>query len=201
MKIIMSGLEERGLLGSIPEDRRHVVMRVIHSTADFDFASSLVFADDAMDAAHRMLESCPVIVTDTNMIASGINGAALSEAGGTVRCYMSDPDVAEEALRRSETRASVSIEHAVRDTPGAAFVIGNAPTALLRLCRLVEDGAASPSLVVGVPVGFVNVIESKEALMNLAGVPRIVSTGPKGGSTVAAAIINAILYGWLGRER
>ena len=201
MKIILSGLEERGLLRSIPDDRRQVVMRVIHSTADFDFASALVFCDDAMSAAYKMLESRPVIVTDTNMIASGINGAALAKTGGAVRCYMSDPDVAEEAVRRSETRASVSMERAVRETPDAAFVIGNAPTALLRLCRLAEEGIASPSLVVGVPVGFVNVTESKEALMNLTGVPRIISTGPKGGSTVAAAIVNAILYGWLGRGR
>jgi precorrin-8X/cobalt-precorrin-8 methylmutase len=176
-------------------------MRVIHSTADFDFAGALVFSDDAMSAAYRMLESSPVFVTDTNMIVSGINKAALSKANGAVRCYMSDPDVAEEAIRRSETRAAVSMERAVRETPNAAFVIGNAPTALLRLCRLVEEGIASPSLVIGVPVGFVNVMESKEALMNLDGVPRIVSTGPKGGSTVAVAIVNAILYGWLGRER
>ncbi|MDR1481394.1 MAG: precorrin-8X methylmutase [Synergistaceae bacterium] len=201
MKIILSELKERGLLDLIPDEQRHVVTRVIHSTADFDFASSLVFSEDVMSAAYKMLKSSPVFITDTNMIASGINKAALSKVSGTVRCYMSDPDVAEEALSRSETRAAVSMERAARETPNAAFVIGNAPTALLRLCRLVEEGTASPSLVVGVPVGFVNVIESKEALMSLAGVPRVVSTGPKGGSTVAVAIVNAILYGWLGRER
>lgn len=195
MEIIESGLAERGLLGAIPRDRLHVVKRVIHTTADFDFAASLVFSDGALEAAGRAIGSEPVFVTDTNMIAAGINKRALARAGGLVRCYMSEPETEEEAARRGVTRAVVSMERAAADFPGAVYAIGNAPTALLRLCELIREGRAAPALVIGVPVGFVNVRESKETLAGMKDLPFILSEGLKGGSTVAAAIVNALLYG------
>jgi precorrin-8X/cobalt-precorrin-8 methylmutase len=194
MRIIASELESRGLLDSIPGDRLPVVKRVIHSTADFDFAKSLVFSDGFMEQAAAVMKNSPRLVTDTNMIAAGINKKALESLGGSIRCYMSDQETMDEAGERSSTRAVVCMERAARETPDAVFIIGNAPTALLRLCELAHEGAAAPSLVIGVPVGFVNVVESKETLLALAGVPRVVSTGLKGGSTVAVAIINAIMY-------
>ena len=179
---------------SIPEDRLPIVMRVIHTTADFEFAETLVFSDEAVRAGKDALLRGATVVTDTNMAACGINKKFIASHGGAVRCYMADEDVATEARDRTVTRALVSMEHAVRDTPSAIFAIGNAPTALLRLCELIAEGAARPALVVGVPVGFVNVVESKEALMK-TDVPYIAARGRKGGSAIAATVINALLYG------
>lgn len=179
---------------SIPEDRLPIVMRVIHTTADFEFAETLVFSDEAVRAGKDALSRGATVVTDTNMAACGINKKLIASHGGAVRCYMADEDVAAEARDRGVTRALVSMEHAVRDTPSAIFAIGNAPTALLRLCELIAEGAARPALVVGVPVGFVNVVESKEALIK-TDVPYIAARGRKGGSAIAATVINALLYG------
>lgn len=200
MRIIREELREHGILQSIPDDRLHVVMRVIHATADFDFAETLVFSPTAIQAADEALRKNPAIVSDTNMIASGINKRILAKANGSVRCYMSDPDVEREAVARGETRATVSMERAVAAHPYAIYVIGNAPTALIRLCELMRQGAAKPALVIGVPVGFVNVVESKEELVETAKAtatktPYIVANGRKGGSTVAVAIVNALLLG------
>lgn len=179
---------------SYPTECLPVVQRVIHTTADFDFAHTLFFSPGAVTAGREAISRGADIVTDTNMAAAGINKKQLARHGGRVLCYMADPGVAQEAALRGITRAAVSMERAVREKPGAIFALGNAPTALLRLCDLVACGQAQPALVVGAPVGFVNVVESKEMLMKLS-VPQIVPRGRKGGSTVAAAIINAMLYG------
>jgi precorrin-8X/cobalt-precorrin-8 methylmutase len=171
-----------------------VVRRVIHTTADFDFASTMFFSPGVVEIARESLKQGANVITDTSMVAAGINKSKLARHHSQVFCYIGDPDVATEAASRSATRAVVSMEKAVREMPDAVFVIGNAPTALLRLCQLIQQGKAKPSLVIGVPVGFVNVVESKEALLRLP-VPRIVAQGRKGGSAVAAAIVNALLYG------
>lgn len=195
MRIIEEELALRGMLGRIPADRLHVVKRVIHTTADFDFAESLVFSDGAMEAAKSFVREKPVFITDTNMIATGINKKALAAARGSVRCYMAEQETERMAGERGVTRAAVSMERAAEEYPEAAYVIGNAPTALMRLCELIAGGAARPSLVVAVPVGFVNVRESKNEVARLFGTPFILSGGLKGGSTVAVAIVNALLYG------
>lgn len=190
MAIIAQELGEWG--GS--EEELSVLMRVIHTTADFDFARRLTFSPGAVAAGRRALRRGVVIVTDTNMAASGINRQAAAKHTVSVVCRMADPDIAEAAERRGVTRALISMEEAVRATPDAIFAIGNAPTALMRLCELIDSGAARPALVIGVPVGFVNVVESKEMLVS-RDVPYIAAMGRKGGSTVASAIVNALLYG------
>ncbi len=177
-----------------PEENRDVVMRAIHATADFDFERNLRFSPDAVNFARKALRTGTPIVTDSMMTAAGVNKKACASLGVEIFCRMSSPEVAAEALSRGVSRATVSMEAAVRSTPDAIFAIGNAPTALLRLCELIDEGAAHPALVIGVPVGFVNVIESKERLARTR-VPSIIAMGRKGGSTVAAAILNAILYG------
>ena len=188
MEIIESELEV-----SIPQENKAVVKRVIHCTADFDYAKNLVFSDGAVEKALKALEGGCSIVTDTQMAKSGINKAAATRLGCEVHCFMSDPDVAETAKSRGCTRAAVSMEKAAGMKGHLVFAIGNAPTALLRLRELIDEGAVSPDLVIGVPVGFVNVVESKEAIME-ADVPYIVARGRKGGSNVAAAIVNALMY-------
>jgi precorrin-8X/cobalt-precorrin-8 methylmutase len=178
---------------AISAEHLPIVMRVIHATADFDFAKALVFSEGAVRTGREALLRGVAVVTDTQMAASGVNKKFMAMNGGSVRCYMADGDVAAEAKERGVTRAVVSMERAVRDVPEAVFAIGNAPTALLRLCELAAEGLARPSLVIGVPVGFVNVVESKEVLMK-TGVPWIAAVGRKGGSPVAAAVVNALLY-------
>lgn len=177
----------------LPEQLQ-VIMRVIHTTADFDYETSLVFSGNAITRADEAIRGGAMFITDTNMALSGINKKALEQTGCSAVCYMADKDVAEEAARRGVTRAAVSMERAAAlcGRP-LVFVIGNAPTALLRLADLIEEGNVSPALVIGVPVGFVNVIESKERMMTTAE-EYIVATGRKGGSTVAASIVNALLY-------
>lgn len=192
MNIIES---EMGAWNGAPEELP-IVKRVIHTTADFEYAKSLRFSPKAVEAARAALKSGCAVVTDTNMAAAGINKSACSRFGVEVVCRMADSHVREVAASRGTTRAVVSMEEAAKATPNAIFAIGNAPTALIRLCELIEAGKCSPSLVIGVPVGFVNVVESKERLLALSSnTPYIVAVGRKGGSTVAAAIVNALLYG------
>ena len=188
MEIIDSELDV-----DIPDENRAVVKRVIHCTADFDYAKNLVFSSDAVKKALDALRRGCVIVTDTQMARSGINKAAAAKLGCEILCFMSDQDVADEAKRRGCTRAVASMEKAARLDRPLIFVVGNAPTALLRLKELIEEKEIRPELVVGVPVGFVNVIESKEEIMK-ADCPYIVAKGRKGGSNVAAAIVNALMY-------
>lgn len=177
-----------------PAENLPVLKRVIHTTADFDFVRNLLFSPNAVRLGREALRRGVTVVTDTAMAAAGIGKPAAARWGVSVVCRMADPDVRNEALRRGVTRAVVSMERAVAETPDAIFAIGNAPTALIRLCELVREGAARPSLVVGVPVGFVNVVESKEMLA-ATDVPYIAAMGRKGGSPVASAVVNALLYG------
>ena len=177
-----------------PAENLPVLKRVIHTTADFDFVRNLLFSPNAVRLGREALRRGVTVVTDTAMAAAGIGKPATARWGVSVVCRMADPDVRDEALRRGVTRAVVSMERAAAETPDAIFAIGNAPTALIRLCELVREGAARPSLVVGVPVGFVNVVESKEMLA-ATDVPYIAAMGRKGGSPVASAVVNALLYG------
>lgn len=177
-----------------PAENLPVLKRVIHTTADFDFVRNLLFSPNSVRLGREALRRGVTVVTDTAMAAAGIGKPAAARWGVSVVCRMADPDVRDEALRRGVTRAVVSMERAVAETPDAIFAIGNAPTALIRLCELVREGAARPSLVVGVPVGFVNVVESKEMLA-ATDVPYIAAMGRKGGSPVASAVVNALLYG------
>lgn len=177
----------------IPPENKAVVKRVIHCTADFDYARNLVFSEGAVEKALSTLKGGCTIVTDTQMAKSGINKTAAGKLGCEVLCFMSDPDVAEIAKKRGCTRAVASMEKASRLGGPLVFAIGNAPTALLRIREMMDEGTLRPELVIGVPVGFVNVVESKEAIME-TDVPYIVSKGRKGGSNVAAAIVNALMY-------
>ena len=183
------------LLGSrrLDPENEPVIKRVIHTTADFDFADNLVFSPHAVEQGLRALRAGCDIVTDTQMAKAGISKPALEKLGGRVHCFMSDADVAQEAQKRGLTRAAVSMERAAALQKPCIFAVGNAPTALLRLRELIDDGRVAPALVIGVPVGFVNVVESKEQILS-ASVPHIVARGRKGGSAVAAAICNALLY-------
>lgn len=170
-----------------------IVKRCIHTSADFDYAKNLCFSEGAVERAMEAIQGGACIVTDTQMAKAGINKKALARYGGEVYCFMSDEDVAEQAKEKGTTRATVSMEKAAALKKPLIFAIGNAPTALVRLYELIEDGRLSPALIIGVPVGFVNVVQSKELIME-AGVPYIVARGRKGGSNIAACICNALLY-------
>lgn len=184
---------------TFPEGVAEVVKRVIHTSADFDYADNLCFSPDAVEQAKAALEAGATIVTDTNMALAGISKPTLAKLGGKAVCLMADEDVAREAKERGVTRATVSMEHAAKLDGPLIFAIGNAPTALIRLHELIEAGAVSPALVIGVPVGFVNVVESKELFLG-GDTPYIIARGRKGGSNVAAAIVNALLYQIVKRE-
>ena len=191
MEIIGETLAELGKrLDPAVED---IVKRVIHTTADFDYAENLYFSPGAAETLGRALEAGAVVVTDTTMARSGINKRTLELFGGEALCFIADEDVAREAKERGVTRASVSMEKAARLGRPVVFAIGNAPTALLRIEELYREGVFTPAGVIGVPVGFVNVVESKERMI-ASGLPCIVARGRKGGSNVAAAIVNALLY-------
>ncbi|MBZ0169421.1 MAG: precorrin-8X methylmutase [Kofleriaceae bacterium] len=170
-----------------------VVQRVIHSTADFDLGSSLVFHPRAIEAGIAAIRSGCDVVVDVRMVQAGISAALLERFGGHVRCFMADPDVVELAKVNGTTRAIQCVRKAAQKVPGAIYAIGNAPTALLELVRLIEDGEASVSLVIGVPVGFVAAVESKEQLRTQGLVPYITNHGRKGGTPVAVSIVNALL--------
>lgn len=170
-----------------------VIKRVIHTSADFDYADNLVFSPHAVQKGIEALRGSCDIVTDTQMAKAGINKTILGKLGGEVHCFMSDPDVAAEAKERGITRAIVSMERAAKLSKPCIFAIGNAPTALISLYEQIQRGTLHPVLVIGVPVGFVNVVESKEMILSTK-VPYIVARGRKGGSNVAAAICNALLY-------
>ena len=170
-----------------------VIKRVIHTSADFDYVRNLVFSEHAVQKGIEALKGGCDIVTDTQMARSGINKTILGKLGGEVHCFMSDPDVAAEAKERGITRAIVSMERAAKLNKPCIFAIGNAPTALISLHEQILAGKLNPALIIGVPVGFVNVVESKELIIGSA-VPHIVARGRKGGSNVAAAICNAMLY-------
>ncbi|MCI6936823.1 MAG: precorrin-8X methylmutase [Clostridiales bacterium] len=183
------------LLGDTKLDPENelVIKRVIHTTADFDYVQNLVFSEHAVSKGIEALKNGCDIVTDTQMARAGINKTILEKLGGQVHCFMSDPDVAAEAKERGITRAIVSMERAAKLPKPCIFAIGNAPTALISLHEQIQAGKLNPALIIGVPVGFVNVVESKELII-ASDVPHIVARGRKGGSNVAAAICNAMLY-------
>ncbi len=177
---------------------RKILYRCIHTTADFDYASTLRFSDGAAGIMRRLLRDGADIVTDTNMALTGINKRKLETLGGRVYCFMADEAVAAEAKERGVTRAGVAMEkaaslHKANPEKGMIFAIGNAPTALICLHKLYTEGVLRPDLIIGVPVGFVNVVASKELIMS-TDIPYIVNEGNKGGSPVAAAVVNAVLY-------
>lgn len=177
----------------IPPEIKPVVMRVIHTTADFDYLDTLYFSPDVMETAMRTIRSGAVFVTDTNMAKAGINKPALARHGCSCECFMADPEIAAAAKANGTTRAAASVDHAALLGKPVIYAVGNAPTALVRLSELIAENAFRPSLVIGVPVGFVNVVQSKEMLI-ASDIPCIVARGRKGGSNVAAAICNALLY-------
>lgn len=177
-----------------------IVKRCIHTSADFDYMKNLRFTDHAVEAGLAAIRQGCTIVTDTKMAWSGVNKKVLEKFGGQAVCYMADADVAAEAKQRGETRATVSMERAAALTGPVILAIGNAPTALVRSCQLMEEGKFSPALIIGAPVGFVNVVESKELLCSMEG-EHIVAMGRKGGSNIAATICNALLYMASNNER
>lgn len=191
-EIIARELKERGIV--LDEVQDAVTRRVIHTTADFDYADTLIYSDRAVEIARELIESGAHIVTDTNMARAGINKNRLAQYGGEVHCYMADDDVADEAKKRNVTRATVSMERAAALDKKVIFAIGNAPTALISLYEQMEAGIFVPDFVIGVPVGFVNVEAAKELFIS-SKVPYIINRGRKGGSNVAAAICNALMYG------
>ena len=190
-EIITKELEKAGI--SIDEETAFVTKRCIHTSADFDYATTLSFSPGAVDEMKRLIRAGAVIVTDTNMALAGINKKKLSSYGGEAMCFMADEDVALEAKERGITRAAVSMEKASKLERDVIFAIGNAPTALIRLHEMMEEGIYTPKFVIGVPVGFVNVVWAKELFLD-SGVPYIINRGRKGGSNIAAAICNAVLY-------
>lgn len=194
-EIITAELGER----TFPDGIAQVVKRVIHTTADFDYADNLVFSPDVIEKAKAALLSGATVVTDTNMAFSGISKPTLAKIGAKALCLMADAEVAAEAKTRGVTRAVVSMEHAAKLPGPLIFAVGNAPTALIRLHELIEAGELSPALIIGVPVGFVNVVEAKELFIG-GKTPYIIARGRKGGSNVAASIVNALLYQLVRRE-
>ena len=174
-----------------------IIKRVIHTSADFDYADNLCFSEDVVAKAHEAIKNGACIVTDTQMAKAGINKKNLARWGGEVYCFIADEDVAKAAKEQGTTRSAASMDKAAALGKPLIFAMGNAPTALVRICELIEEGRLDPKLVIGVPVGFVNVVQSKEMIMQEP-VPYIVARGRKGGSNVAACIVNALLY-MLGR--
>lgn len=199
--VLPSDIEKRSFeiitqeLGNIVLDSKEepIIKRVIHTSADFDYVDNLCFSENAVERFQQAIRNGVSIVTDTQMARAGINKKQLARYGGEVYCFMSDEDVAEAARKQGSTRAVASMDKAAALHCPLIFAIGNAPTALIRLYELIQDGILQPEGIIGVPVGFVNVVEAKELIMK-APVPYIVARGRKGGSNVAAAICNALLY-------
>ncbi len=189
-EIIAQELAERGIV--LPPEQDRITRRAIHTSADFDYAKTLVYSENAVETAVRLLRGGADIVTDTNMALAGINKKRLAAFGGSAYCFMADPSVAEEAKARGVTRAAVSMERAAEIEKPVIFAIGNAPTALISLYERMQNNDWRPSFLIGVPVGFVNVEASKELFLDTE-VPYIINRGRKGGSNIAAAICNALL--------
>ena len=190
-EIISQELKERGIV--LPLEEEMITKRVIHTSADFDYVHTLTYSKDAVKIAKELIGRGADIVTDTNMALAGISKKTLARFGGSAHCFMAEEEVAKIARERKTTRAAVSMEKAAAIKKPVIFAVGNAPTALIRLYEMIEEGSYCPAFVIGVPVGFVHVEAAKELIMGTQ-VPYIVNRGRKGGSNVAAAICNAILY-------
>ena len=194
MAIIEAELAARGI--ALPPENAAVVKRCIHASADFDYAENLRFTPGAVEKAVEALKGGASIVTDTNMALAGVSRPGLAKLGGAAHCFMAEPEIAALAKAQGTTRAVAAMDYAAENFPGSILAVGNAPTALFRIADQIEAGLR-PALVVGVPVGFVNVVESKERVLSVCeqyGVPAIVALGRKGGSSIAAAILNALIY-------
>ncbi len=190
-EIIDGELKKRGIV--LPKEQEMITKRVIHTTADFEYTDTLTFSEGAVGIARELLKKGADIVTDTNMVLSGINKRSLAGLGGEVHCYMADETVAKLARERGTTRAAVSMEIAAKIQKPVIFAVGNAPTALIQIYEMMQGSDWRPAFVIGVPVGFVNVEAAKELILQ-TDVPFIINRGRKGGSNVAAAICNALIY-------
>lgn len=190
-EIITQELLDQGIV--LPKEEAMITKRAIHTSADFEYAKTLTYSERAVAIAKELLRGGADIVTDTNMALTGINKKVLAEFGGQVHCSMAEEEVAALARERGTTRAVVSMEKAAELQKPVIVAVGNAPTALIRLYELIQEGRWKPAFIIGVPVGFVNVVAAKELIMK-TDVPYIVNRGRKGGSNVAAAICNALLY-------
>jgi precorrin-8X/cobalt-precorrin-8 methylmutase len=197
-EIISEELKKRGIV--LTKEEAMITKRVIHTSADFDYTKTLTYSADAVRIIKELIINGADIVTDTNMALAGINKKKLAYYGVEVHCFMAEEKVAELAKERGTTRAAVSMELAARIKKPVIFAIGNAPTALIQLYEMIQAGNFKPAFVIGVPVGFVNVEAAKELIME-TDVPYIVNRGRKGGSNIAAAICNAIIYELAGAER
>lgn len=194
------GIEERSfeIIGeemgphSFTEEELMIVKRTIHTTADFEYKELVEISKDAIETAKNIFKNGAKIYTDTNMALNGINKMALSKTNSKVICYVNEPEVHKEAKEKGITRSMAAVERACNDNVDI-FVFGNAPTALFRLKELIKEGKANPKLIIAVPVGFVGAAESKENMEEL-NIPYIRVKGRKGGSTVAASIVNALMY-------
>lgn len=191
MEIISQELESLGI--TLDKEQAPVIKRAIHSSADFDYAKNLYFSDNVIPYALNLLKNGICIVTDTKMALSGINKKVLSKHGIKIYNFIDDEDVATAAKQNNTTRSAACIDKAMSLKKPFIFVIGNAPTALIRIYELYSENLFKPELIIGVPVGFVNVVQAKELIIQ-TGLPCIVARGRKGGSNIAAAICNALLY-------
>ena len=189
--IISKELEEKGIV--LPKEQELVTKRAIHTSADFDYAKTMTYSDHAVEIAKRLIQNGADIVTDTNMALAGVNKKELAKYGGEAHCFMAEEEVAKIAKERGVTRATVSMEKAAQIEKPVIFAIGNAPTALIELYEMIKSGKYRPAFISGVPVGFVNVEAAKDLILK-TDVPYIINRGRKGGSNIAAAICNALLY-------
>lgn len=189
--IISKELEEKGIV--LPKEQELVTKRAIHTSADFDYAKTMTYSAHAVGIAKKLIQNGADIVTDTNMALAGVNKKELAKYGGEVHCFMAEEEVAKIAKERGVTRAAVSMEKAAQIEKPVIFAIGNAPTALIELYEMIKSGKYRPAFIIGVPVGFVNVEAAKDLILK-TDVPYIINRGRKGGSNIAAAICNALLY-------
>lgn len=189
--IISKELEEKGIV--LPKEQELVTKRAIHTSADFDYAKTMTYSDHAVEIAKKLIQNGADIVTDTNMALAGVNKKELAKYGGEAHCFMAEEEVAKIAKERGVTRAAVSMEKAAQIEKPVIFTIGNAPTALIELYEMIQSGKYRPAFIIGVPVGFVNVEAAKDLILK-TDVPYIINRGRKGGSNIAAAICNALLY-------
>ena len=189
--IISKELEEKGVV--LPKEQELVTKRAIHTSADFDYAKTMTYSAHAVGIAKKLIQNGADIVTDTNMALAGVNKKELAKYGGEAHCFMAEEEVAKIAKERGVTRAAVSMEKAAQIEKPVIFAIGNAPTALIELYEMIQCGKYRPAFIIGVPVGFVNVEAAKDLILK-TDVPYIINRGRKGGSNIAAAICNALLY-------
>ncbi len=189
--IISKELEEKGIV--LPKEQELVTKRAIHTSADFDYAKTMTYSAHAVGIAKKLIQNGADIVTDTNMALAGVNKKELAKYGGEAHCFMAEEEVAKIAKERGVTRAAVSMEKAAQIEKPVLFAIGNAPTALIELYEMMQSGKYRPAFIIGVPVGFVNVEAAKDLILK-TDVPYIINRGRKGGSNIAAAICNALLY-------